>query len=447
MTVTDPTDDRLDEPVGTAITAAGSTTGGPTLIPADRYRSEAFAALEAERLWPSTWHVACSVDHVAEPGDWFEYRIGERSILIVRGDDGVLRAHQNVCRHRGNVLCTGSGSGITELRCGFHRWSWDLEGRLREVPSRKGFGTLRNDDFPLLGASVDSWGRLVFVNPDPDAMPLAEYLQGVPDDIAWADPDSFRCVFTSVTPVDANWKVVADGFSETYHIQGLHPEMLATLDDINSGQHVFGRHSVSKQPYGVPSPRLGRNVPDQDVWDSFILTQGGRMGITESCPVPEVPSGRTVQDVIADHVRSHQAGRGVDLSGYTTDQIMRLNQYNLFPNATVLIDASALAVLVSRPGPTAQQAELVFLHFERVNPGAPRTRPMDVQVPLDQAHFGFVLDQDVELLKVIGIGVRQPGVTHFAVSSEEIRIITMQRNLELQLGIEPSELLGGPSSA
>ena len=60
-----------------------------------------FARLETQRLWPKVWQVACSVDHVADPGDYFEYRCGPYSVLIVRGDDGTLRAFQNVCRHPG----------------------------------------------------------------------------------------------------------------------------------------------------------------------------------------------------------------------------------------------------------------------------------------------------------------------------------------------------------
>ena len=71
---------------------------------------------------------------------------------------------------------------------------------------------------------------------------------------------------------------MADGFSETYHVQGLHREMLGSIDDIHAPQRLWGRHGVSYQHYGVPSPRLGRDVADQVVWDSFIVTQGGRMG-------------------------------------------------------------------------------------------------------------------------------------------------------------------------
>ncbi|HYJ54688.1 MAG TPA: Rieske 2Fe-2S domain-containing protein, partial [Mycobacterium sp.] len=90
-----------------------------TLVPAERYYSAEFARLETQRMWPKVWQVACTVDHVAEPGDYFEFRSGGYSVFIVRGDDGTLRAFQNVCRHRRNSLCAGSGSDLRELRCGY----------------------------------------------------------------------------------------------------------------------------------------------------------------------------------------------------------------------------------------------------------------------------------------------------------------------------------------
>src|SRR5207237_9824739 len=154
----------------TATTSAPpvASSAAPPLVPKDRYISPEFAALELERMWPRVWQIACALDHVSGAGDFFEYRVGPFSVVVVRGDDGELRAFQNVCRHRGNSICTGSGSGLTELRCGYHKWAWDLSGRLREVPSRKGFGVLHNDDYPLFEARVDTWGPLVFVNLDPD---------------------------------------------------------------------------------------------------------------------------------------------------------------------------------------------------------------------------------------------------------------------------------------
>lgn len=413
-----------------------SRAGSAVRIPAERYTSPAFAALETERMWPRTWVVACSLDHVHEPGDVFEHRIGPYSVLVVRGDDGGLRAFQNHCRHRGNVLCQGSATGLAELRCGFHRWSWDLQGRLREVPSRHWFGGLRNEELPLVPARVDTWGPLVFVNLDPDAPPLADYLEELPAESAWLGLEDFRCVAFADTPVEANWKVVVDGFSETYHIQGLHPEMLGSVDDVGTTQRVWGHTSASWQDYGVPSPRLGGDVTDQAVWDSFVVTQGARMGIEEPGPVPPLAPGETVRDAMAERIRRHHAAAGVDLSRFGTDQMLRLNQYNLFPNTTLTIFPDLLSVLTARPGPAPDRAEFAILHFERApGPGAPRNRPVDVTLAPDQLQLGLVLGQDVAAVAGVQRGLGQPGCTHLVVSSDECRVVNTHRNLERYLGL------------
>jgi choline monooxygenase len=426
----------------------------PTLVPKSRYTSPEFADRELERMWPRVWQLACSVDHVATAGDYFEHRAWPSSVLTVRGDDGELRAFQNVCRHRGNLLCEGAGDGLTELQCPFHHWTWDLQGRLREVPSRKTFGALRNDDFPLVPVRVDTWGPLVFVNldPDPDAVPLADYLEGVPDDTAWARLDEFRCQVTARIPVACNWKVVAEGFSESYHVQGIHPEMLASVDDVNGPQRIFGLHSVLYQDYGVPSPRLGPDVPDETVWESFVRTQGDRVGIDRAdidragidragaAPMPSIPMGTSVRDVIAARIREHQTTFGVDLSGYDTSQLLRLAQYNLFPNSSVLVWGDELNVLLALPGRTPDTAELVVFVLHRVpSPDKPRRRPRDHVFPPD-GDLGPVFNQDVSVLKTAQRGLEQPGLTHLALSSEECRIVNLHRNLEHYLGISPTEL-------
>ena len=434
----------ISRPVDVAATAIGTPGPGPTRVPAARYTDPAFAELEARELWPRVWQIACTIDHVAAPGDVFELRSGRLSVLVVRGDDGELRGFQNACRHRGNSLCEGMASGLTELRCPFHRWTWDLAGQLREVPSRRGFGALRNDDLELVPVAVDEWGPLVFVNLDPEAEPLAEFLDGVPADAAWAQLDEFRCVVTTSTPVAANWKVVADGFSETYHIQGLHREMLGSIDDVHAHQHLWDRHGVSYQRYGVPSPRLGRSVADEVVWDSFVLTQGGRMGPDHvaGAPMPAVPEGSSIRDVMADILRRHQTQFGADMSGFDTEQVMNLSQYNLFPNATVLVWGEMINVILSRPGPTPDESELHTYLLLRHHADAPRSQPAAVAVPPD-GDLGWILNQDTSVLASMQRGLHQPGFTHLLLSSEECRIANLHRNLERVLGIGPDE----PASA
>ena len=275
--------------------AIGTPPQRPTLVPAQRYYSAAFAQLEVERMWPKVWQLACTVDHIAGPGDYFEYRCGPYSVLIVRGDDGTLRAFQNVCRHRGNSLCAGAGSNLRELRCGYHGWTWDLAGSLKRVPNRKGFGALPMAELPLFAVRVDTWERLVFVNLDSGAPPLADYLEAVPDDIAWLGLGDFRCYATMTVEVDANWKTIADGFSETYHIQTLHPELHRCMDDVYAPQVIWGHTGKSEQIYGVPSPHLKQPLSDADVWDAYVRTQGALMGVADGTPFPGRPmSARTV---------------------------------------------------------------------------------------------------------------------------------------------------------
>lgn len=413
----------------------------PVRVSTARYTSAGYAAREDELLWPHVWQLACTLDHVAAPGDFFEHRVGPLSVLVVRGDDGELRAFQNVCRHRGNPLCLGSGTGLTELRCGFHRWAWTLDGELREVPNRKGFGGLRNEDVPLFAAQVDMWGPLVFVNVDPGAGPLADWLEGVPDDIAWVGLDDFRCSSFVEVAVDANWKVAVDGFSETYHLQGLHREMLPIVDDVDAPQRLWDRHGKSMQRYGVPSPRLSE-VTDQEVWDAFVLVMGTRMGVaTDADPgsAPAVPAGSTMQDVLASRVREFSKSRGVDLDRFDTDGIMNIHQYNLFPNTTLLVYPDLLQVLRARPGSDPDHAVLDGFFFDRwpVGSDAPRTKPLDVALAPSDADFGLVLNQDFALLQRLQTGLHQPGLTHLTLSAEECRVVNFHRNLDAVVGDDP----------
>ena len=154
------------------------------------------------------------------------------------------------------------------------------------MPNRKGFGALRMADLPLLAVRVETWERLVFVNLDADAIPLRDYLEAMPDDIAWNRLGEFRCYATMTIEVDANWKTIADGFSETYHIQTLHPELHRCMDDVYAPQVIWGHTGKSEQLYGVPSPSIKEQLTDAEVWDAYVCTQGALMGVAEGTPFP-----------------------------------------------------------------------------------------------------------------------------------------------------------------
>ena len=256
------------------------------------------------------------------------------------------------------------------MRCPFHRWSWDLAGKLREVPSRRGFGTLPAADYGLFPVAVESWGPFVFVDPSGTAGSLWNFLEGVPEDISWIALDEFRCDYLVTVPLPGNWKIISDGFSETYHVQGLHREMLPSVDDVNGPQRLWRHHGKLEQRYGLPSPRF-REPPDTETtWRSFVEIMGARVGVTDpAAPTPPVPAGATLREVLAGMVRTVGEAAGVSYERFSDDQMMTMQQYNLFPNVSLVIFPDLLTVLRARPGPTPDAGFLDIINYHRAAAG------------------------------------------------------------------------------
>ncbi len=154
---------------------------------------------------------------------------------------------------------------------------------------------------------------------------------------------------------------------------------------------------------------------------------------------PRSLTARRCADAIAARIREYQSTFGIDLAAYDTVQLLRLSQYNLFPNSSVLVWGDELNVLLALPGRTHDTAELVVFVLHRASPGKPRRRPRDHVFPPD-GDIGPVFNQDVSVLKTAQRGLEQPGLTHVTLSSEECRIVNLHRNLEHYLDISPTEL-------
>ena len=138
---------------------------------------------EGERIFARSWQYAGHLGQIGETGGFFAATAGQIPVVVTRARDGELRAFLNVCRHRGHVVASGSGERET-LQCPYHAWTYGLDGRLRAAPRsdrEPGFDT---DELGLKQIQVDTWGPFVFVNPDPEAVPLADALGDVPTQLA-----------------------------------------------------------------------------------------------------------------------------------------------------------------------------------------------------------------------------------------------------------------------
>ena len=143
---------------------------GLTLIPKDRYLTRAFAAREADALWPRVWNLVGPTSDVEEPGDYLAFELGDESVLVVRGDDGVLRAFHNVCQHRGRRLREAGCGHAGDFQCPYHLWTYRRDGSLAWVPDAEDF---RQGDptgcVALPEVRCETWNGWVFVNLDGEA--------------------------------------------------------------------------------------------------------------------------------------------------------------------------------------------------------------------------------------------------------------------------------------
>ena len=143
-----------------------ATIGGTRTLPWSWYSDPAVLALERERIFRHAWQYVGRTDEVAEPGSFAATRVGDVPVVLVRDEEDVLRAFLNVCRHRGSLVCEGRGRRAT-LQCPYHAWTYGLDGRLITAPRANREGGLDTGELGLVRLSLDTWGPLVFVNPNP----------------------------------------------------------------------------------------------------------------------------------------------------------------------------------------------------------------------------------------------------------------------------------------
>ena len=164
--------------VAVPATLRSDLLAGATL-PASWYSDPELLRLEHERIFNRSWQYAGVLEQVTAPGAFFTCRVGDVPIVVVRDRSGELRAFVNVCRHRGHEVAQGCGQRET-LQCPYHAWTYGLDGELRTAPRSDREPGFDRSEWSLLPAQVDTWGPLVFVNPDLAAAPLAETLGELP---------------------------------------------------------------------------------------------------------------------------------------------------------------------------------------------------------------------------------------------------------------------------
>jgi carnitine monooxygenase subunit len=199
----------------------------PELIPAERYFDEAFFKLEQEKLWPHVWQMACRLEEIPDVGDWTEYKILNKSVIVVRGKGGV-KAFHNACRHRGVQLADGHGNcAKTGFICPFHGWRFNVDGDCTFVFGKSIFSQelLDHAEIDLQPVRIEFWAGCAFINFDDDAPSLLETLGPVADTLNARHVDKLKMDWWYSTVLPTNWKLAMEAFMEGYHVMRTHPQL------------------------------------------------------------------------------------------------------------------------------------------------------------------------------------------------------------------------------
>ncbi len=353
------------------------------LIPTGRYTDPAFYELEKERLFARTWLFVGHESEWAESGSYRQMTRSGAPIVVVRGEDDLLRAFYNSCRHRGAPVTRDECGTARRLTCQYHSWSYGLDGGLRAVPDSRSFAELDKDALALVPVRCEVWDGWVFINEDLDAQPLVKFLGPLAEQMREINGVAMRAVGTQVHHLECNWKLMVDAFLEVYHVRTVHPDNAALL---YNDQSV----TVSMLPNG--HSRL--SVEKHDMFRDMPL-------VSEENDNPAVP-----------------------LLWRQTS-----TSYGIFPNLVVPMDTGAFTFLCMWPtSDTTTDLELRWY--------APAWAGDEVpQEHLERlALFDTVMAQDTANMAPIQASISSPGARPFQIGWHERLIHHFQRAVDLTIG-------------
>ena len=193
-------------------------------LPGWLYHDPEFFEAEKRAFLRAAPQVVCHAMEIAEPGEWRSIDYLGESVIVIRGDDGEVRAFANVCRHRGSRLVDGTGGCAKVLTCPYHAWSYGRDGRLAGVPHRSEYPGLDPADYALFPVALEDWHGFLFVRLEPGAPSVAEMMAPYEDEIAPYRFEELRAIGrVTLRPRPLNWKTIADNYSDHLHIPVGHP--------------------------------------------------------------------------------------------------------------------------------------------------------------------------------------------------------------------------------
>lgn len=424
----------------------------PERIPAARYYDAEFFELERQKLWPHVWQMACRLEEIPVVGDYVEYRILEKSVIIVRCKNGV-KAFHNACRHRGLQLVTEPGNCKTSgFICPFHGWRFDMEGKNTFVFGKQLFSEreLAKAEIDLVPCRLETWGGCAFINFDDKAPSLLETLGPAADRLDARNAAMLKVESWHATILPTNWKLAMEAFMEGYHLMRTHPQLHALTFGIDD----YGPVSAGSSPLRKLD---GRKVVDLIIrfMDKNREGMGGmvherEVAIAESLrdvEVPEAPEEAVgfFFSRLKDEIYKRGKAEGLpvtDMNKADAEFEFKPVEY-LFPHFFLLPWFSSMSSYRIRPiSPESCLFELWSLAL--VPEGEERPRVMGpITLPYDSDEFPEIPRQDYANLPRQQRGLHAGGFEYMRLSKEvEGTISNYQRLIDGFLaGLDSQSLL------
>jgi phenylpropionate dioxygenase-like ring-hydroxylating dioxygenase large terminal subunit len=430
----------------------------PTRIPAARYYDEEFFRLENEHLWPHVWQMACRLEEIPGIGDWAEYKILDKSVLVVRTTLGI-KAYHNACRHRGVRLASGHGNCAAKgFVCPFHGWRWNMDGENTFVFGKPKFDPADLDaaDLALVPCRVETWGGCAFINFDDDAPALLDTLGPATTRMDARNVADLKVEWWHSAVLPVNWKLAMEAFMEGLHVPATHPQLHALSTP--ESQQMYDEW----QP-GLPkSSGSARDYVDLTVKHLAKLSEGmaGMVHATEVAIAERIqdmdlpdevgPGAMAFYTRLREEITREGRARGLpvpDLKQAAADHPFWAVEY-FFPHYFLLPMFSAMSSYRVRPL-TAETClfEIWSLAFLPDDDREPPTAPEPLRH--DDPSFPEIPRQDYSNLPLQQLGLHSKGFEFMRLSPEiEGMISNYQRLIDGYIeGRVKDELAHGASVA